>query len=109
MYLQAWRKYLPVIVILIKRSAETPQTLSMDANDFIKSSGGKKLKLGFTGLRLQKARISANPAQSEIAKDLAALLQESPAIRNILLTRDVRFAMSNDCTLSIEEVLVAAE
>ncbi|MBV9988282.1 MAG: hypothetical protein JO301_11415 [Chitinophagaceae bacterium] len=110
MYAQAWRKYLPVIVILIKRSSGSAQTLAMDADDFIKSSGGKKLKLGFTGLNMNHGRVSSVPAQPEVAKDLAALLHESQATKSLLQTRNIHFSMTNDCFLSISnEVPVTAE
>jgi hypothetical protein len=106
MYLQAWRKYLPVIIILIKRSAESNQTLAMDVNDFVKSSGGKKLKLGFSGVTVNKGRIAASQTQPEVARDLALLLQENPLIKSLMLTRHIHFSMTNDCFLSINNVVM---
>jgi hypothetical protein len=104
MYLQAWRKYLPVILILIKRSAQSPQTLAMDMNDFVKSSGGKKLKLGFTSFSLEKGRMTINPAHPQIARDLVLLLQESDRAKEMLLSRSLLFAMNNECLLQISDM-----
>jgi hypothetical protein len=109
MYLQAWRKYLPVIMILIKRSAQSPQTLAMDMNDFVKSSGGKKLKLGFVGFSLNKGRMTINPTHPQIAKDLVMLLQESDQGKSLLLSRSLLFSMSNECTLQISDTAIVQE
>jgi hypothetical protein len=109
MYLQAWRKYLPVIMILIKRSAQSPQTLAMDMNDFVKSSGGKKLKLGFTGFSLDKGRMTINPTHPQIAKDLVMLLQESDRAKELVISRKLLFAMDNECLLQISDTAIVQE
>ena len=104
MYLQAWTKYLPVILILVKRSAVAPQMLAMDMGDFIKSSGGKKNKLGFAAFSLGNGQIYINNGYPETARELATLLTGSTGVKNALSTRKLSFTMTNHCVLSISDI-----
>lgn len=48
MFSQAWNIYLPIIKILLKRSAGADQTLDMNRTDFERAAGGRKAKLTFS-------------------------------------------------------------
>ena len=50
MFSQTWRKYLPVIILLMKRSGKGEQVLSMNHTDFERAAGGKKIKFTFSDL-----------------------------------------------------------
>jgi hypothetical protein len=58
MFSQVWKKYLPVIMILLKRSVNGDQSLSMNPSDFQRAAGGRKIKYSFTNLQLINARIN---------------------------------------------------
>ena len=57
MFVQTWNKYLPVIRILLKRSANAEQRLDMNKSDFQRAAGGKKVKFTFSIL-LTKGRLT---------------------------------------------------
>ena len=110
MFTQTWKKYLPVIFILIKRSAQGEQTLKMNHTDFERASGGRKTKYSFSKLELIEARLLSSQAKhSPFAKEFAAILQEDPAVRKYILDQHLEFAMTNDFTLTIKNHLLVKE
>jgi hypothetical protein len=60
MFTEIWKKYLPVIVILLKRSAKGEQMLNLDQADFKRAAGGRKIKFSFDTLRLNDGRTEYN-------------------------------------------------
>ncbi len=109
MFTQTWKKYLPVIFILIKRSTQGEQVLKMNHTDFERASGGRKTKYSFSKLELIEARISSQSKHSPFAKEFAVLLQEDPAVRRYILDQHLEFSMTNDFTLTIKNHLLAKE
>ena len=102
MFSQTWKKYLPVITILLKRSATGPQTLSMNNTDFERAAAGRKIKYSFTHLQLTNARINTEVKHSALAKELSVLLQEDDAIKKLMMGQALEFSMSNDFVLTIK-------
>ena len=43
MFTQTWKKYLPVILILMKKSALEDQVLKVNQTDFERAAGGRKI------------------------------------------------------------------
>jgi hypothetical protein len=109
MFTQTWKKYLPVIFILIKRSTQGEQVLKMNHTDFERAAGGRKTKFSFSNLELTKARINSHVKHSPMAKEFAVLLQEDPAVRRYILDQHLEFSMTNDFTLTIKNHLLAIE
>ena len=102
MFAQTWKKYMPVIAILLKRSAAGEQSLSMNDTDFRRAAGGRKIKFSFSRLQLNNGRINNGMELSPIAKEFAVLLQEGEITRTILKEQQFEFAMNNDFQLSIK-------
>ncbi len=102
MFTQTWKKYLPVIVILLKRSASGVQTLNMNHTDFERAAGGRKIKYSFSRLQLNNGRINSAVKQLPLAKELAVLIQEDELSRNILPGQNFEFSMSNEFLLTIK-------
>jgi len=102
MFTQTWKKYLPVIAILIKRSASGDQTLSMNNTDFGRAAGGRKIKFSFTHLQINNGRINTQVKHAAVAKELGAVLQEDEVIKKLLVGQQLEFALTNDLTLSIK-------
>ena len=75
MFIQTWSKYLPVIRILLKRSAKEQQTLDMNKSDFQRATGGKKVKFIFS-VTLVNGRPREIENISPLAKDLISVLQQ---------------------------------
>lgn len=101
MFTQTWKKYLPVIAILIKRSANAEQTLSMNHTDFERAAGGRKIKYSFSQLQLNNGRINTAIKQTPLAREFAELLQEDESTRRLLPGRQFEFSLSNDFQLTI--------
>lgn len=102
MFSQTWKKYLPVIAILLKRAATGPQTLSMNNTDFERAAAGRKIKYSFTHLYLTNGRINTEVKHSALAKELSVLLQEDDTIKKLLMGQSLEFSMSNDFVLTIK-------
>jgi hypothetical protein len=109
MFTQTWKKYLPVIAILIKRSASGDQTMRLNNTDFERAAGGRKIKFSFTHLQLNKGRINTQIKQAAVAKELATVLQEDDIIKKLLTDQWLEFALSNDFTLTIKNNTPAPE
>jgi hypothetical protein len=108
MFSQTWKKYLPVITILIKRSVNGEQTLSMNHTDFERAAGGRKIKFSFSSLQLNNGRVDNNSKHTPLAKEFAVVLQEDEQVRKLLSKQLFEFSMSNDFQLHIKNNTPAA-
>ena len=102
MFSQTWKKYLPVIIILIKRSAAGEQTLSLNHSDFERAAGGRKIKYNFTQLQLNNGRINTEVKHSPVAKELSVILQEDDNVSKYLKGRNLEFSLNSSFTLTIK-------
>jgi guanylate kinase len=106
MFNQTWKKYLPVLLILMKRSLSGPQILDMNHTDFERAAGGRKIKYSFSSLQLNNGRIITTPNMTALARELAVQLQEDAAIMAILKNQQFHFSMTNDFKLAIKNTTV---
>ena len=102
MFTQVWKKYLPVILILMKRSVNGEQTLSMNPSDFQRAAGGRKIKFSFANLHLTNARVNNTVKHLPLALEFAVVLQEDEIIRKLLQHKQFEFSMNNSCQLNIK-------
>lgn len=102
MFTQTWKKYLPIIIFLMKRSAKGDQVLDMNFTDFERASGGKKVKLSFTDLVLNNGRSETGQKHSPLANDLILVLQENKDAVSMMNYKQYEFAMNNDFQLTIK-------
>jgi hypothetical protein len=102
MFSQVWKKYLPVIMILMKRSANGDQVLSMNPSDFQRAAGGRKIKYSFTNMQLTNGRINNTVKHQPLAREFAVTLQEDEMIRKLLQQKHFEFSMSNSFQLTIK-------
>jgi len=109
MFSQVWKKYLPVIMILMKRSVNGEQTLSMNPSDFQRAAGGRKIKFSFANLQLANGRINNIVKHQPLAREFATILQEDEIIRKFLQQKQFEFSMNNSCQLSIKNTTPPAE
>src|SRR4026209_2598887 len=101
MFLQTWKKYLPVIILLMKRSDKTEQVLDMNYTDFQRATGGKKIKLNFSNVVLTNGRISLESKYPVLANDLILALQENEFSGLLMKGRSFEFTMNSDSQLII--------
>src|SRR5436189_211015 len=83
MYTSVWRKYLPIIKILLKRSANGDQVLDLNRVDFERAGSGRKAGYKFT-IELNNGKVRNVISGSPLALNLATVLLEEDANADIL-------------------------
>ena len=101
MFIQTWKKYLPVIVFLMKRSSRGEQTLNMNLIDFERATGGKKIKLNFPVITLDNGRSDNDVKQPALVTDLILVLQQSKPAEVLMQYQQFSFSMNINCQLMI--------
>lgn len=102
MYTYTWKKYLPVIRILLKRSATAEQTVTLNRTDFEKTSKLRKPSCSFS-VEIKRGRMAGvNPPLP--ARDLLTILQEDEAVRLLLRQHQYAISLTNDLILSIKDI-----
>jgi hypothetical protein len=104
MFSQTWKKYLPVIIILIKRSATSEQKVSLNTTDFERAAGGRKIKFSFSGLQLNKGRVNNDVKNSPFAKEFAAVLQEDDVTKRLIADQYLEFSLNNQLEITIKNI-----
>ena len=102
MYTYTWKKYLPVIRILLKRSATAEQTITLNRTDFEKTTKLRKPTCSFA-VEIAKGRIaSVNPPAP--ARDLLSILQEDEAIKGLLRQHRYAISLTNDFSFTVKDI-----
>ena len=101
MFTHTWKKYLPVIVFLMKRAVRGEQTLDMNATDFERAAGGKKIKLNFSTITLNNGRTNYDAKHPVLVTDLIQVLQESKPAEILMQYQQFSFSMKPNCQLVI--------
>ena len=109
MFEQTWKKYLPVIVILLKRSVNGEQLLHMNNTDFQRAAGGRKIKFSFYDLQLNDGRLSNSSGPSTFANEFAMVLQTNELTRTLEKNQQFEFSMNNQFQLVIKNITAATE
>jgi hypothetical protein len=102
MFSQTWKKYLPVIIILLKRSGKEEQVLNMNSSDFNRAAGGKKARLAFSNIHLNNGRINSLINTPPLAMDLFLLLQENDLSKKIISNQYLEFTLKSNFQLIIK-------
>ena len=101
MFTQTWKKYLPVIVFLMKRSAKGEQMLEMNQTDFERAMAGRKIKLSFSNLTVTNGRTDYNASHPALVNDFILVLQESKPAGVLMQYQQFNFSMNSNFQLSI--------
>jgi hypothetical protein len=102
MYTQTWKKYLPVIKLLLKKSATADQVVTLNRIDFENQSRARKPVCSFS-VELQNARInSVNPPVN--AKDLLEVLLVDDGTRALLRKHHYGISLASDFKLTIRDL-----
>ena len=104
MFSQTWKKYLPVINILLKKSVNEEQVLNMNHSDFSRAAGGRKVNFSFSSIQLKNGRIDNTVKHTPFAREFAVALQEHEEIRKILQHQHFFFSMNKETQLSIKNI-----
>ena len=109
MFTQTWKKYLPIIIILLKRSGGEPQTMQTNFSDFERAAGGRKIKFNFSNMQLNNGRQNYGEKLPIVATDLIQVLQESVSVTGLLKNQNFLFAMDSNMALTITNKTELAE
>ena len=100
MYTYTWKKYLPVIRILLKRSATENQVLKVNRIDFEKATRVKKPVCSFS-IEIARGRVTnINPPIP--AKDLMEVLMEDEVTRKLIRDNQYAIKLGSDFELHVK-------
>ncbi|MET0637643.1 MAG: hypothetical protein ABWZ25_16560 [Chitinophagaceae bacterium] len=105
MYTYTWRKYLPLIRLLLKKSAAGTQTVALNQTDFLKFSKSRKPALTFT-IDIREGKYSVLKLAS-IAAELLEILMEDPASRTLIRAGHYNLTLAKNYQLVITNLAVA--
>ena len=109
MFSQTWKKYLPVITILIKRAASAEQVMMLNNTDFERAAGGRKIKFSFSHLQLNKGRVNTEVKHTPFARELATVLQEDDTTKVLIAGQFLEFSLNNNFQLTIRNTAQVEE
>ena len=105
MYTYTWKKYLPVIRLLLKRSAVADQTLSLNRIDFEKGNKVRKPVVSFA-FEMFKGRLTPmNPPVA--AKDLVEILKQDDVAGKLIRENHYGISLSSDLQLGLKNLTPA--
>jgi hypothetical protein len=95
-----WRKYMPLIRLMMRRAAKESQLLSLSKFDFIKAGAATK---GSHGFKISFVKGSAeNALHHQLAKDFLSAMMRDAAIKEMLASNDYDIGMNSKFELSIK-------
>lgn len=103
MYTTLWKKYLPVIRIVLKRSLKEDQTLDLNVPDFERAGLKRKATLSFV-LKLKNGKPGNVIIDVPLASSLASVLTTDAATQQILASNEFHFSLNTKCQLSIKHI-----
>ena len=102
MYTYTWKKYLPVIRLLLKKSAVAEQSMTLNRTDFEKTTKLRKPSCSFS-IEIKNTRSSTiNPVAA--AKDLLEVLTQDDASRPLLRGNHYAISLNSDFILHIKNL-----
>ena len=101
MYTYIWNKYLPVIRILLKKSAGGDQLFSLNRDDFERAGTGRKAGYKFS-IEFTEGKISNVISGSDLASHLAAAMLEDTATKAVLATGHFQVNLNTKFQITIK-------
>lgn len=101
MYTHIWLKYLPIIRILLKKSATGDQTLNLNRPDFEKAGIARKAGYKFT-IEFKNGKVANVISTSQLALDLATVLLEDGTVKGLFATGNYEVSLNTKFQLSIK-------
>ena len=101
MYSHIWNKYLPIIRILMKRSATGDQVLDLNRIDFERAGSGRKAGYKFT-IEFINGKVSNMISSNDLAQALATVLMEDEVIRQLLQQNNYEIGLTTKFKLNIK-------
>jgi len=106
MYTHIWNKYLPIIRILLKKSAGGEQTLDLNRIDFERAGTGRKAGYKFV-IELTNGRVANVISSSPLAMDLAAVLLEDAVVKELARSNNYSVSLNTKFQVSLKNTTPA--
>jgi hypothetical protein len=103
MYTQIWNKYIPVIRILLKRTAQGDQVLSLNRIDFERAGSARKAGYKFS-IEFSKGKVSNVISNIPLAPELAQAMLEDAVIKDLLLANDFIVSLNTKFQLTMKNL-----
>ena len=103
MYNHIWKKYLPIIKILLKKSISEEQVLDLNRIDFERAGTGRKAGYKFT-IEFTDGKVGNVISGSDLAVHLAQVILEDDAAKQILAENNFTISLNTKFQLSIKHV-----
>lgn len=101
MYNHIWRKYLPIIKILLKKSRTEEQVLALNRVDFEKAGTGRKAGYKFN-IELTDGKVGNVISGSPLAMNLAEVILEDQSAKDILAENNFEVSLNTKFQLTIK-------
>jgi hypothetical protein len=103
MYNHIWKKYLPIIKILMKKSSAEDQVLDLNRVDFERAGTGRKAGYKFT-IEFTDGKVGNVISGSALAMHLASVIMEDDSAKQILKENNYEVSLNTKFQLSIKNV-----
>ena len=103
MYNHIWKKYLPIIKILMKKSVAEEQTLALNKIDFERAGTGRKAGYKFK-IELTEGKVGNVISGSPLAMHLAEVILEDEGAKQIIDEYNFEISLNTKFQLIITNV-----
>lgn len=103
MYNHIWKKYLPIIKILMKKSVLEEQVLALNRIDFERAGTGRKAGYKFK-IEFTDGKVSNVISGSTLAMHLAQVILEDDSSKQILAEHDFEVSLNTKFQLIIKNI-----
>lgn len=104
MYNHIWKKYLPIIKILLKKSVAEEQVLALNRVDFERAGTGRKAGYKFN-IEFTDGKVGNVISGSPLAMHLAQVIMEDEGARQILSEHNFEVLLNTKFQLTIKNVV----
>ena len=103
MYLQLWKKYLPVIRLLLKKTDAGQQKLKLYRHEF--EVAGNKNKSGYTfSIEIVNGKVANKTNKTAVGRDLVQVMNENEVVANWLKDQSVKISVGKSFELNLEKI-----
>jgi hypothetical protein len=103
MYNHIWKKYLPIVKILMKKAITEDQVLDLNRVDFERAGTGRKAGYKFS-IELTDGKVGNVISGSELALHLAQVIMEDDAAKQIMADNNFEISLNTKFQLSIKHI-----
>ncbi len=103
MYNHIWKKYLPIIKILLKKSLTAEQILNLNRIDFERAGTGRKAGYKFK-IEFTDGKVGNVISGSTLAMHLAQVIMEDDSVKEILNDHNFQVSLNTRFQLLIKNI-----